>query len=239
MLSVTLGGTGPPMSSSAASIASAAITRYVVYLPPAIEIRPGCGRATACSRDSCDVDSLSPDEQRPQPGVDALDVVVRQRVGQHRVDVLEDVVDVGAARGRVRLVQRPVGVGGADDPVRVPRDDEQHRLLGAQDQAGLGVDPVAWDHDVDALGRPHVETPATAGEGLDVVGPDTGRVDDHRRADVDLLVGLDVAHPGTDDPLAGVGAAPTTSAELRTVAPYVAAVRATVRVWRASSACAS
>jgi hypothetical protein len=42
------------------STASAAITRYVVYLPPAIATRPGATLATACSRDSFDVSSLSP-----------------------------------------------------------------------------------------------------------------------------------------------------------------------------------
>ncbi len=84
------------------------------------------------------------------------------------------------------LCKRPVGVGGADDPVRAPRDHEQHRLLGAQDQAGLGVDPVARHHDVHALRGPHVEAAAAAGQRLDVVGPDAGAVDDDRGLDVDL-----------------------------------------------------
>ena len=38
-----------------------------------------------------------------------------------------------------------------------------------------------------------------AGEGLDVVRPHSGGVDDDRGADVDDLVGLDVAHLGADD----------------------------------------
>ena len=76
-----------------------------------------------------------PRQQRPQPGVDAVDVGVRQRRGQHRVDLVEEVVDVGPVRGRVGPVQLPVGVGGADDPVGAPRDHEEHRRLRAQDQA--------------------------------------------------------------------------------------------------------
>lgn len=50
----------PVMSGEIASTASAAITRYVVYLPPAIATSPGATRATACSRDSFEVSSLSP-----------------------------------------------------------------------------------------------------------------------------------------------------------------------------------
>ena len=84
-----------------------------------------------------------PGQQRPQARVHALDVVVGQRHRQHLVDVLEDVVDVGLGRRRVREVEMPVGVGGSDDPVRLPRDDEQHRLLGLEDDAALRGDPVA------------------------------------------------------------------------------------------------
>src|SRR3712207_7770891 len=69
------------------------------------------------------------------------------------------------------LVQVPVGVRRPDDPVAAPRDDEQHRLLGAQDQPGLAVDPVAGDDDVHALAGPHVEPATPADQGLDVVGP--------------------------------------------------------------------
>ena len=41
-------------SSLAASTASSAITRYVVYLPPAIVTRPGSGLRTVCSREISD-----------------------------------------------------------------------------------------------------------------------------------------------------------------------------------------
>ena len=62
---------------------------------------------------------------------DLADVVLVQRSGQHRVDGVQQVVDVGASGGGVREIEVPVGVGGADDPVVAPRDDEQHRHLGA------------------------------------------------------------------------------------------------------------
>ena len=45
---------------AAASIASRAITRYVVSLPPAIITRPGTGVTTVCSREIFDVGSRLP-----------------------------------------------------------------------------------------------------------------------------------------------------------------------------------
>ena len=53
-------GTRASMLRAASSTASAAITRYVVYLPPATTTSPGTGCPTTCSRDSLDVDSDSP-----------------------------------------------------------------------------------------------------------------------------------------------------------------------------------
>ena len=74
-------------------------------------------------------------------------------------------------------------------------------LLGLGDEAGLGPDPVARHHEVDALAGLHVEGAPAADQVLDVVGPDTGGVDDDPGPDRELPVGLEVAHPGTDDPL--------------------------------------
>ena len=65
---------------AAASIASFAITRYVVSLPPAIITRPGTGVTTVCSREILDEGSRRAAQQRPQPGVHALDVVVVERL---------------------------------------------------------------------------------------------------------------------------------------------------------------
>ena len=158
-------------------------------------------------------------QQGPQAGVDALDVVVGQRHLEHGVDVLEDVVDVGAGRRRVGQVEVPVGVGRADDPVRAPRDDEEHRLLGAQDEPGLGVDPVAGDDDVHALGGAHVEAAAAAGHRLDVVGPHAGAVDDDGGRDLGALAGLDVLDEGADDALARRAAARRRGPRRCTVAP--------------------
>ena len=96
----------------------------------------------------------------------------------------------------------PVGVGGADDPVPAPRDHEQHRLLGAQDDPGRRVDPVARHDQVDALGGAHVDLPAPADQLLDVVGPHAGGVDDLLGAYLELALGLQVADADAGDPLA-------------------------------------
>ncbi len=50
-----------------ASTASLAITRYVVYLPPATIVRPATGETTACSRESWLVSSDSPDSSGRSP----------------------------------------------------------------------------------------------------------------------------------------------------------------------------
>ncbi len=176
--------------------------RFVVYLPPATATRPGTGTATLCSRLELRGRLRLAREQRPQAGVDALDVGVRERLRQHCVGVLEHVVDVGAAGGRVGLVQLPVGVGRADDPVAAPRDHEQDRLLRSQDQPGVELDAVLRDDEVDALGRAHSELAALADEVLEVVGPDAGRVDHLLRADLDLAPRRDVAHAHAGDALA-------------------------------------
>ena len=42
--------TREPSAEATASIRSAAITRYVVYLPPAIVVSPGAGDSTTCLR---------------------------------------------------------------------------------------------------------------------------------------------------------------------------------------------
>ncbi|OPZ49989.1 MAG: hypothetical protein BWY91_02931 [bacterium ADurb.BinA028] len=100
------------------------------------------------------------------------------------------------------LVQRPVGVGRPDDPVPSPRDDEQHRLLGAQDDAALGVDTVTRDDEVHALGCPHVELAALADQRLGVIGPHASRVDDLAGQDVELAAGHLVERPNPRNPLA-------------------------------------
>ena len=89
----------------------------------------------------------------------------------------------------------PVGVGGSDDPVAPPRDDEEHGLLGLEDDPALGGDPVPRHDEVHALGGADPEPPAAAREALQLIGPDARRVDHHPRLDVGGRARLDVLHP--------------------------------------------
>jgi hypothetical protein len=141
-------------------------------------------------------------QQRPQARVDPFDVLVGECRCDHRVDVVEQVLDVRGAGGGVGEVERPVRVGRPDDPVPAPRDDEQHRLLGAQDQPRVRADAVAGHDEVDPLARPDVELPALPGQPLRLVGPHAGGVDDLPGPDVEHAARLQVVHLGADDPLA-------------------------------------
>ena len=62
-------GAVPPSRRAARSTTSAAITRYVVYLPPATSISPSIGSTTACSRDELleRATSASPDSSGRSP----------------------------------------------------------------------------------------------------------------------------------------------------------------------------
>ncbi len=125
-----------------------------------------------------------------------------ERRAQHLVDLPEDVVDVGAAGGGVGEVEVPVRVGRPDDPVAVPGDHEQDAGVGAQDQAGGGVDPVAGHHQVDALGDADGQLAATARHRLDVVGPHPCGVDGLPGPDVDLRAALEILDLYPGDPVA-------------------------------------
>ena len=139
-----------------------------------------------------------PGEQRAQSCVHAVDIRVGQRSGQHGVDRPQDVVDVGLGGRRVREVEVPVGIGGSYDPVVAPRDDEHHRLLGAQDDRDVTDHPVPRYHHVHALGRAHPKSSALLGQRLDLVGPDAGRVDHDVTADLgdSAVLGIADAHAG-------------------------------------------
>jgi hypothetical protein len=98
-------------------------------------------------------------------------------------------------------VEVPVGVGGADDPVRAPRNDEQHRLLGAQNDRHLAHDAVARNDDVHALGRPHPKSPTLLRQRLDLVGPHAGGVHHHVPAHLGHTAIFGVTHLDPDDPV--------------------------------------
>jgi hypothetical protein len=102
--------------------------------------------------------------------------------------------------------------------VPAPRDDEQHRLLGAQDQPGVAADPVARDDQVDALAGPDLELAALADQALGLVGPDAGGVDDLLGAHVDDASDSRSCTCAPVDPLA-LAEQPTTRARVATCAP--------------------
>jgi hypothetical protein len=59
-------------------------------------------------------------------------------------------------------VEIPLRVRGPDEPVPDPGTDEQHAVLGADENRRVGMDAVAGYEDVHALRRPHLEFPALA-----------------------------------------------------------------------------
>jgi hypothetical protein len=84
-----------------------------------------------------------------------------------------------------------------------------------------------------------LKRPASPGERLDLVGPHPGAVDDDGRFDAHPGPGLDVLDNRTGDALPRPGQLHHPRGVENQVAPYAAAVRATVSVCRASSICAS
>src|SRR5690606_3191244 len=90
--------------------------------------------------------------------------------------------------------------GGADDPLPSPGDDEQHGLLGAQDEPGVRADAIPGHHQVDALRRAHPTSTALTGQAQGLLGPHPGGVDDPLRSDADAFSGLHVGDLGPDDP---------------------------------------
>ena len=93
----------------------------------------------------------------------------------------------------------PGGVGGADHPVVLPRDDEQHRLLGAQEQARACLEAFPRDDDVDAFAGQHLEATGTARKVLGLLRPHAGGVDDPIRLDGELAAVLQIhsLHPAS------------------------------------------
>ena len=140
-------------------------------------------------------------QQRTQARVHALDVIARERNGEHLVDVIENVVDVRGGRGRMRLVEVPVGVGRADDPVPAPRDHEEHALLRAQQHAHFRLEAIPRNDEVHALRRPNLELAALAHHRLGVIRPYTGCVHDLLGADLKTFTRLDVVRLHADDAL--------------------------------------
>src|SRR5699024_1068494 len=138
-------------------------------------------------------------DQGSQAGVHPDQVIHGQVGGQDIVGVVQHVVDVRPGGHRVLAVLVLRGVGGTDDPVPLPGDDEQHRLLGAQEQAGAAVDALLGDHHVDALGGQHLQSFGGPGHRLGVFGPHAGGVDDVPGVNRVVLTGLQVHHFGACD----------------------------------------
>ena len=97
-----------------------------------------------------------------------------------------------------------------------PRDDEQHRLLGAVDDRHL-MTMRSRRTTMHALGRPDPEPAALPGQRLDLVGPDAGGVDDDV-ARTSVTAPFSESHRTADDAVT-LGDSATTWVELRTTAP--------------------
>ena len=105
---------------------------------------------------------------------------------EHRVDVLEQVVDVGAS-------WPPGGPSSSDQSVSVvpmiqcrPHGMTNSTLFSVRKMMpGVGLQPVPGHHQVDALGRAHVELAAGVRHRLGVVGPHPGGVDHLLGADLE------------------------------------------------------
>ena len=145
-------------------------------------------------------------KQGPKSGIDPLDVFPSEFLLDHLVDLVQEVVHVPSAGRRMCEIEVPIRVGGADDPVVLPGDDEEHALRGAQNQAGVSMNPVSGDHQVDALGRAHLNSAAT-GHLLDLVGPNPGGVDDLVSAHLNLATAFEAAQVNPGDALARQGQA--------------------------------
>src|SRR5690606_35529435 len=71
---------------------------------------------------------------------------------------------------------------------------------GLEDQPDVAADAFAGDHEVDALGGEDLEAAAAAGQGLRLLGPHAGGVDDVAGLDGQALTGLQVEELGPVDP---------------------------------------
>ena len=60
----------------------------------------------------------------------------------------------------------------------LPRDNEQHGLLGAQEDTRLRLETLTGNHDMDSLGGQYLETARSAGHVLSLLSPNAGSVDD-------------------------------------------------------------
>ena len=173
---------------TAASTASFAITRYVVYLPPATTTSPGTGCATVCSRESFEVDSDSPASSGRSPAYtpSTSSWVERRRAAPssraragsrcRRADAAGCALSRSQSVSVVPMIQcRPHGITNST------------RLLGAQDQPGrrswirsrgttrwMPLDARTWNW-------PRSPTIAWI-----VVGPHAGGVDDLPGPDLEL-----------------------------------------------------
>ena len=140
-------------------------------------------------------------EQGAQPGVDAHDVLDRQRTREPAVGLVDEVGDVLA--GDRRLVERAdvVGVGGADEPVLAPGQQEEHGARRPRDHGGRRPEGLARHHEVHALALPHVARGVGVEQLAQAVGPDPHGTEHHVGVHVEALAVVG-AHRGPHDALA-------------------------------------
>ena len=167
---------------------SAAISRYVVSLPPVIVTTPLVDRMTRWRRERSAVRRAARiTDQRSQARPCAGDVVGGD-VRRHRaVDGTEQVLDVLTCA--LRIIDRAVvvGVGGADVGEVAPRHHEDGPLVlrDGDHRGDVVLDLRPRDRDVNALGRADRVRVFGLVEGSHFVGPHATGVDHRAGADVE------------------------------------------------------
>ena len=167
-----------PSPRTAASIASRAMTRYVVYFPPPTRMSPFASTTTRCSRDAVTVDPPDGAISGRRPAYVPTMSSRRRSTSSRPVDGREQLVDLGgrspwadrSGRGRARPSCRS-----ASGPGHGTRNTTLPGTL-IVSPTELGIRSRRTTRWAPRLGTIRVDPPRQRGRRIG--GPDPGRVDD-------------------------------------------------------------